>query len=194
MSSPQSSYSPTSSTTSSETHPTTSRPGRRTRVTAEHTLSRVRENQRRHRARRKDYIASLEQKLAETEDQLAAARAEIAALRKEKEAHTTECRKDSMIQEELVAGAGVQETTSAPYTSLEAFSLSTLPEASSSSAFPIDFPLEIAIPAPPLTGPPPCCNDPVPPLSNAQAEIQAPAPAMSPECSTCHTRPLALAH
>jgi hypothetical protein len=47
-------------------------------------LTRVRENQRRHRARRKDYIATLEEKLAETERQLAAARAEIEDLRRER--------------------------------------------------------------------------------------------------------------
>jgi hypothetical protein len=48
-------------------------------------LTRVRENQRRHRARRKDYIATLEEKLAETEKQLAEARAEIAALKRERD-------------------------------------------------------------------------------------------------------------
>ena len=57
----------------------------RSRVSAEHTLNRVRENQRRHRARRKDYIHTLEIKLAETEVLLEAARAEIAVLRAERE-------------------------------------------------------------------------------------------------------------
>jgi hypothetical protein len=45
----------------------------------------VRENQRRHRARRRDHIATLEQKLAETEEQLAQARAEIAVLKAERD-------------------------------------------------------------------------------------------------------------
>ncbi|KAI4669498.1 uncharacterized protein J4E79_001542 [Alternaria viburni] len=55
--------------------------GRKSRVSAEHTLNRVRENQRRHRARQRDHVASLEQKLAETEKLLEEARAEIAALK-----------------------------------------------------------------------------------------------------------------
>ncbi|KAF2263561.1 hypothetical protein CC78DRAFT_533837 [Lojkania enalia] len=56
------------------------------RVSAEHTLNRVRENQRRHRARRKDYIATLEEKLKETEKLLQEARAELEVLRAEKAA------------------------------------------------------------------------------------------------------------
>jgi len=70
--------SPTSSTSSAQA-------ARRKRVSAEHTLTRVRENQRRHRARRKDHITTLEEKLAETEKQLEEARAEIALLRRERD-------------------------------------------------------------------------------------------------------------
>jgi hypothetical protein len=85
-SSPQSSLaSPTSSTSASSPTPASSATRTRKRVSAEHTLTRVRENQRRHRARRKDYIATLEEKLAETEQQLAAARAEIEDLTRERE-------------------------------------------------------------------------------------------------------------
>ena len=47
------------------------------------TLVRVRNNQRRHRERRRQYIASLEQKVQETESLLEEARAEVAALRAE---------------------------------------------------------------------------------------------------------------
>ncbi|KAF2875975.1 hypothetical protein BDV95DRAFT_591379 [Massariosphaeria phaeospora] len=72
--------SPTSSTTS-ESLPARRKP----RVSAEHTLNRVRENQRRHRARRKDYITSLEEQIQDMESQLAEARAEIEKLKAERE-------------------------------------------------------------------------------------------------------------
>lgn len=53
--------------------------------TPAHTLVRVRNNQRRHRERRREYIASLEQKLQETERLLAQATAELAASKLELE-------------------------------------------------------------------------------------------------------------
>jgi hypothetical protein len=53
------------------------------RVTAEHTLERVRNNQRKHRARRREYTSSLEDKLAEAEAALARAKGEIEELRTE---------------------------------------------------------------------------------------------------------------
>jgi len=53
------------------------------RVTAEHTLERVRNNQRKHRARRREYTSSLEDKLAEAEAALAWARGEIEQLQDE---------------------------------------------------------------------------------------------------------------
>ncbi|KAF2197836.1 hypothetical protein GQ43DRAFT_458249 [Delitschia confertaspora ATCC 74209] len=62
----------------------------RTRVSHEHTLERVRENQRRHRARRRDHIATLEQKLQEAERQLAEARADIEALKRERDGGTSD--------------------------------------------------------------------------------------------------------
>ncbi|KAF2737665.1 hypothetical protein EJ04DRAFT_510106 [Polyplosphaeria fusca] len=81
-SSPSSQSSTPSSSPTSSAHPVP----RRARVSAEHTLNRVRENQRRHRARRKDYIAQLEDQLKATETLLEQARAEIASLRAEREA------------------------------------------------------------------------------------------------------------
>ena len=56
---------------------------RKSRVSAEHTLSRVRENQRRHRARRRDHVASLERKLVEMTKELREVRGEIDVLRAE---------------------------------------------------------------------------------------------------------------
>ncbi|PVH98851.1 hypothetical protein DM02DRAFT_615507 [Periconia macrospinosa] len=79
---------PTTSPSSSEQHhpaPRTTTNRGKPRVSAEHTLTRVRENQRRHRARRRDYISTLESKLAETEHRLAAALAEIEELKRERD-------------------------------------------------------------------------------------------------------------
>ncbi|KAG8668345.1 hypothetical protein FPOAC1_007724 [Fusarium poae] len=50
------------------------------RVTAEHTRDRVRDNQRRHRARRKDYIATLEEKLSDAEKTISTLRGQVADL------------------------------------------------------------------------------------------------------------------
>ncbi|CEI68162.1 hypothetical protein FVEN_g12237 [Fusarium venenatum] len=47
------------------------------RVTAEHTRNRVRDNQRRHRARRKDYIATLEEKIAEADRTISSLRSQV---------------------------------------------------------------------------------------------------------------------
>lgn len=57
-------------------------PSRR-RVTRLHTLERVRDNQRRHRARRRDYIAELEGKVGEAERQVASLHDKIQALEAE---------------------------------------------------------------------------------------------------------------
>ncbi|RAR10478.1 hypothetical protein DDE82_001287 [Stemphylium lycopersici] len=74
--------SPASSSSADHTSDTAGNPrSRRSRVSAEHTLNRVRENQRRHRARQRDHVTSLEKKLAETEALLTEARAEIALLK-----------------------------------------------------------------------------------------------------------------
>ncbi|CAG7555198.1 unnamed protein product [Fusarium equiseti] len=59
--------------------PRTPRP-RVKRVSAQHTQERVRSNQRRHRARRKDYIATLEEKLVEAEQTISTLRDQIETL------------------------------------------------------------------------------------------------------------------
>ncbi|TDZ53840.1 hypothetical protein CTRI78_v006739 [Colletotrichum trifolii] len=53
---------------------------RANRVSAQHTLERVRNNQRRHRARRKDHIVTLEQELVEAEQTITTLREEVEAL------------------------------------------------------------------------------------------------------------------
>ncbi|KAH7243974.1 Trappc4 protein [Fusarium solani] len=59
--------------------PSTPRPKTK-RVSAQHTRERVRNNQRRHRARRKDYIATLEEKLGKAEQTISSLRDQIEAL------------------------------------------------------------------------------------------------------------------
>jgi hypothetical protein len=74
--------SPTSpSNASTDASVNASVPRRKQRVSAEHTLTRVRENQRRHRARQRDHVLSLELRLLETERALASAVLEISALK-----------------------------------------------------------------------------------------------------------------
>ncbi|CAG5164389.1 uncharacterized protein ALTATR162_LOCUS6646 [Alternaria atra] len=94
----------TSPATSSSDHTSdTAAPrSRRSRVSAEHTLNRVRENQRRHRARQRDHVASLEQKLAETEKLLSDARAEIVALKEAAAASTNSQRQGQPANDEQV--------------------------------------------------------------------------------------------
>jgi len=53
------------------------------KVTAQHTLERVRNNQRRHRARRRDYILMLEQKLSQAEQSVLVLRGQVDALQAE---------------------------------------------------------------------------------------------------------------
>ncbi|RYO93569.1 hypothetical protein DL766_003941 [Monosporascus sp. MC13-8B] len=50
------------------------------RVSAQHTLERVRNNQRQHRARRKNYIVTLEQRLREAEETISALKDQVEAL------------------------------------------------------------------------------------------------------------------
>lgn len=72
-------------------------PRRRTkRVSAQHTLERVRKNQRRHRARRKDYIATLEQKLGEAEQTISTLRDQVETL----QAALARCRRQPHDQNE----------------------------------------------------------------------------------------------
>jgi hypothetical protein len=89
---------------SDDTSGTAAPRSRRSRVSAEHTLNRVRENQRRHRARQRDHVASLEQKLAETEKLLSDARAEIAALKEAAAASTGSQRQGQHANNEQVEG------------------------------------------------------------------------------------------
>ncbi|PMD33581.1 hypothetical protein L207DRAFT_438098 [Hyaloscypha variabilis F] len=70
----------------SNSHSHAAEPGIRPKsksVTAQHTLERVRNNQRRHRARRRDYIAVLEQKLSLAEQSVTALRDQVDALQAE---------------------------------------------------------------------------------------------------------------
>lgn len=179
--------SPTSSS-SSECLPARRKP----RVTAEHTLNRVRENQRRHRARRKDYIASLEEKLAQTEAQLADARREIEALKREREASlvaapSPHSRKDSAVSEEACATTESTVDVS-PRTSSEPDDINVIarPDVASpsflGSFYMIDtLPSPIPLDIPLTTGPPPCCEDEPPDA--------LPLDPSDPECSSCKTRP-----
>lgn len=74
-----------------------SMPRRRTkRVSTQHTLERVRNNQRRHRARRKDHIATLEQKLGEAKQTISTLRDQVEAL----QAALTRCRRQPHDQNE----------------------------------------------------------------------------------------------
>ena len=71
---------------SSNSHSHATRPGSRpksSRVTAHHTLERVRNNQRRHRARRRDYIETLEQKLSQAEQSVTTLQDQVNALQSE---------------------------------------------------------------------------------------------------------------
>lgn len=61
------------------------------KVTPQQTLERVRENQRRHRARRRDYITTLEARLNESEQTVVALRNQVDAL----QAELTGCRRGS---------------------------------------------------------------------------------------------------
>lgn len=180
---------------------------RKSRVSAEHTLNRVRENQRRHRARQRDRVATLEEKLAETEQLLAEARAEIAFLKAQQEATNVICRDnhlelpqdlatiqttieaDSLNKQPELAPAAIDHG-GAQFQYPENADLSFLSADDISSAFIIDInslQLPLSVPAPmtndlkPLSGPPPCCSDTaVVPLLDEPVD---------PECSTCKTKP-----
>ena len=70
----------------SNSHFHTVRPGRRPKsksVTAQQTLEQVRNNQCRHRARRRDYVATLEQKLSQAEQSVTTLRNQVDALQAE---------------------------------------------------------------------------------------------------------------
>jgi hypothetical protein len=69
---------PSRATECGQVRPTSSK-----RVTAQHTLERVRNNQRRHRAQRREYIATLELKLGHSEQRIAALEEQVDALQAE---------------------------------------------------------------------------------------------------------------
>jgi hypothetical protein len=191
--------SPTSSTSG---HASDDAPLRRKgRVSAEHTLNRVRENQRRHRARQRDRVATLEEKLAQTEQLLADARAEITFLKAQQEATNEICRDNHLeLPEDLAStvAAANRETDNlnnkqadlAEYLGTSATTDLSFLTNDISPAFIIDI-NTLSLPpqpSPPSTlldssGPPPCCSDaPVPlPLPPNQP--------VDPECSTCKTKP-----
>ncbi|RYP17715.1 hypothetical protein DL767_009957 [Monosporascus sp. MG133] len=70
------------------------------RVSAQHTLERVRNNQRQHRARRKDYIVTLEQRLREAEQTISTLKDQVEEL----QAALTRCRRQSHVQNEADCG------------------------------------------------------------------------------------------
>ncbi|KAF2822404.1 hypothetical protein CC86DRAFT_469777 [Ophiobolus disseminans] len=192
----------TSSDNASDTAPSQRKP----RVSAEHTLNRVRENQRRHRARQRDHVASLELKLAETEQLLAEARAEIATLKAHQEATNSVCRDRhlEMPEDSVSFDSSEENERSNKHSELATTidngpgphfqylgnpDLSLLGNAIDiSPAFIIDI-NSLQLPSPvPTTGdvevfggPPPCCSDTDSvPLLDEPVDL---------ECSTCKTKP-----
>ncbi|KAF1352828.1 hypothetical protein EJ07DRAFT_168733 [Lizonia empirigonia] len=169
---------------------------RKPRVSAEHTLNRVRENQRRHRARQRDHVASLELKLAETERQLADARAEIEALKAERDtANAFACydiskhfnarqdRLDSGVATTLLVASPLQPLSFGPLTALPSSSNAMEPTLVATS-FPLLLPTSLSV------GPPPCCTDTIPTtLSSPSSLTTISTIPPDPECSTCKTRP-----
>jgi hypothetical protein len=181
--------------TSSDHASDTASSRRKSRVSAEHTLNRVRENQRRHRARQRDRVACLEEKLAETEQELADARAEIALLKAQQDVTNSLCRSAEM---NVLSGDAVSidahddnrraDTDATPFSYLtNTPDLSFLPE-DMSSAFLIDintFSLPLPPPSLDSAGPPPCCSDTPAPSLPSDSNLPE-----DPECSTCKTKPL----
>jgi hypothetical protein len=195
----------TSPASSSSPSPPSSR--RRTRVTAEHTLERVRENQRRHRARRRDQLTSLEQELADTKRLLAEAREQITVLQAERDtanaffcldlskhldvdvgigkavrdactrAHVGDEAGDVRVCGDVEVQAGVVDTSQS---SISTCATDVFPPITATQTLST---MEPALPAatPLAVGPPPCCTD-TPALLPA-------AGSMDPECASCSTRP-----
>ena len=189
MPSPGTSVTSPTSTSSEQTSDST-HIRRKSRVSAEHTLNRVRENQRRHRARQRDHVASLEEKLATTEKLLAEARAEIEALKAEQVAANAICQYTQLrISDESTLEAQDGRTDgNINANNLTKHTNQLLPQGPS-----LDFPttpdltfLTTFLPPPSSPsvslppGPPPCCSDP-PPLPSSTP--------LDPQCSSCKTRP-----
>jgi hypothetical protein len=193
---------PVSTSTTSASSPGSSSdqslPRRKPRVSAEHTLNRVRENQRRHRARQRDHVASLEQQLASTERQLAAARAEISALKAERDTANAFVCYDITKHFERLDNAAATASAFAPPPLEVAGAIVVPPELllPENSAAAVVEPTLIAtsfqlrIPSGLVSGPPPCCTDPLLTIVDAGLALE---PAMvvadDPECSTCKTKP-----
>lgn len=191
-----------SPTSSSDASINASLSRRKQRVSAEHTLNRVRENQRRHRARQRDHVAALELRLAETERQLAEAHAEIEALKAERDtANAFACYDISKHFERMDSAVG-SSTSLTPLTAASPMDIGLdIPPVSSHVTEPTlittSFQLLLS-PATPIVGPPPCCTDTI--LTSAMSVSTAstepttaianvPAATPDPECSTCKTRP-----
>lgn len=172
---------------------------RKPRVSAEHTLNRVRENQRRHRARQKDHVTSLELRLAETERQLAVARAEIETLKAERDtANAFACYDIAKHFERSDSGTATTSalTFTAPFDTSAPDVLLDLQESSSlTEPTLIATSFQLRIPSGLLTGPPPCCTDTSLATSSTGIElgpvaaVDAVVSASDPECSTCKTKP-----
>ncbi|KAF3039791.1 hypothetical protein E8E12_009220 [Didymella heteroderae] len=174
---------------------------RKQRVSAEHTLNRVRENQRRHRARQRDHVASLELRLAETERQLAEARAEIEALKAERDtANAFACYDITKHFERMDSAVGTS-TSLTPLSDSSPVDIGfDIPPVSSTVTEPTLIATSFQLLLPPVTpiGPPPCCTDTLltSAVSGNTASTQptasianVPAAGSDPECSTCKTRP-----
>lgn len=172
-------------------------PRRKPRVSAEHTLNRVRENQRRHRARQKDHVASLESKLAETERQLAAARAEIETLKAERDtANAFACYDITKHFERLDSAVATGSPFAPAFETSGSGALLELPGSSSiTEPTLIATSFSLRLPTMPAAGPPPCCMDTVltTPSSGLELEpttvVNTNTVASDPECSACKTRP-----
>lgn len=168
-------------------------PRRKPRVSAEHTLNRVRENQRRHRARQRDHVTSLEQQLAETERQLAAARAEIEALKAERDTANAFVCYDITKHFERLDNAVVTTSAFAPPLEIPGpIAPPELPETSAAvEQTPIATSFQLRLPSGFTSGPPPCCTDPMLTIVDTGLELELlPATVVSdPECSTCKTKP-----
>jgi hypothetical protein len=189
---------PVSTSTTSASSPGSSSdqslPRRKPRVSAEHTLNRVRENQRRHRARQRDHVASLEQQLAETERQLAAARAEISALKAERDtANAFVCYDITKHFERLDNAAATASAFAPPPLEIPgAIAPSELLSENSAAVVEptlIATSFQLRIPSGLVSGPPPCCTDPMLTIVDAGLALEPAMVADDPECSTCKTKP-----
>ncbi|KAF2622426.1 hypothetical protein BU25DRAFT_415356 [Macroventuria anomochaeta] len=184
---------PSPTSASSSDH---SLPRRKQRVSAEHTLNRVRENQRRHRARQRDHVVSLELKLAETERQLAATKAEIEALKAERDtANAFACYDISKHFERLDSAVAIGSSSILPLGLSSPSTVLDLPMSSNATEPTlIATSFQLLLPPMPVVGPPPCCTDTIlttstPSEPSASPLINATPGIADPECSTCKTRP-----